>query len=214
MKSLRQISASLAVGGALLFAEPSMAADDAPLADAARSAVASVIDAAGAQVVAGSRAILVAPDLEPAASRRALLCVHLGDGAWSNPLLLTVENAAADGQTAELGGEHLVLLAMTETGVDVLTDDDPALSGRFDLAVVNLSGGLASVPPLSGFDVIAFTDGPGGGAAIRQETILFVIDAMSNASLYGDYFVVTDILGQPNQFAVFGAVVETLRSAP
>jgi len=99
---------------------------------------------------------------------------------------------------------------MTETGVNALTDEDPALGHEFDLAVINLSGGLASIPHLSGFDLIAFVDGPVGGELVRSDTTLFVIDSMSNASLYGDYFVVTDILGIPNQFAVFGMMMEPL----
>lgn len=213
MISSRLTSAVLALAAALQFAQPTWAADDERLAGSANAALATVVEAAGAETVARSRAILIAPEIEEAPPDRALLRVQLSGGEWSNPLLLTVESGSANGQTDGLDGENLVLLAMTETGVAALTDDDPALGDQFDLAVINLSGGLASVPRLSGFDLIVFTDGPRGGAAVRQGTVLFVIDAMRNASLYGDYFVVSDILSMPNQFAVFGTMMETLQTA-
>ena len=196
--------------GATLFSPPSLAGGEASLAEAAHTALVTVIEVAGPQTVAQSRAVLIAPDVDHAAVDRALLCARLGTGAWSNPLLLTVESAQAVETEDLLGDEMLVLLAMTETGVAALTDDDPALGGGYDLAVISLTG--AAVPHLSGFDIIAFADGPRGAEAIRQDDILFVIDAMGNARLYGDYFAVGDILGLPNQFALFADIVESLRA--
>lgn len=210
MKSICRMPALLGLGTVFLLAAPAVGADETSLADAANAALSAVIEAADPQTVAQSRAILIAPTLTDTDADRALLCVQLADGSWSNPLLLTLEDNPADDQAIDLGGENLVLLAMTDAGVNALTDDDPALGDRFDLAVINLSGGLASIPRLSGFDLIAFTDGPAGGAAVRGDTVQFVIDSMSNASLYGDYFVVTDILGMPNQFAMFSTMMQTL----
>jgi len=190
---------------------PTFAADEAPLADAAQAALVTVIEAAGSQTVAQSRAVLIAPNVEQAAVDRAILCARLGADAWSNPLLLTVQSTQATDAADLLGDETLVLLAMTETGVAALTNDDPALGGGYDLAVINLSA--PAIPRLSGFDIIAFADGPIGAEMVRQDDILFVIDAMGNAGLYGDYFAVGDILGLPNQFALFADIVESLRSS-
>jgi hypothetical protein len=212
MGLIDRIPTALVLGAGLLAALPAAAADESQLVDAANSALDAVIEAAGNDTITQSRAILIAPALTDVDTDRAMLCVQLDDGSWSNPLLLTLEDTAPADQSIDLSGENLVLLAMTETGVAALTDDDPALGNRFDLAVINLSGGLASIPRLSGFDLIAFTDGPSGGAAIRSDTVEFVIDSMSNASLYGDYFVVTDILGLPNQFALFGTMLQSLES--
>ncbi len=196
--------------GMVVLSAPSLAADETPLAEAANAALATVLEVAGPETIAQSRAVLIAPNVENVAVDRALLCARLGTDAWSNPLLLTVQSAQATDAADLLGDEMLVLLAMSDTGVAALTDDDPALGGGYDLAVINLSG--VTVPRLSGFDIIAFADGPAGAEAVRQGDVLFVIDAMGNAGLYGDYFAVGDILGLPNQFALFADIVESLRS--
>lgn len=193
-----------------LLPAASFGADEAPLAEAAHAALATVIEVAGAQTVAQSRAVLIAPHVEHAAVDRALLCARLSADEWSNPLLLTVESPQAAGPTDVLGDEVLVLLAMTEAGVAALTDDDPALGGGYDLAVISLSN--VAVPRLSGFDIIAFADGPAGAEAVRQDDVRFVIDAMGNAGLYGDYFTVGDILGLPNQLPLFADIVDSLRA--
>lgn len=193
-----------------VLSAPSLATDETPLAEAANAALATVLEVADPQTIAHSRAVLIAPNVENAAVDRALLCARLGADAWSNPLLLTVQSAQTADAADMLGDEVLVLLAMTETGVAALTDDDPALGGGYDLAVINLSG--VAIPRLFGFDIIAFTDGPAGAEAVRQDDVLFVIDAMGNAGLYGDYFTVGDILGLPNQFALFADIIESLRS--
>jgi len=208
-RSISTLKCLLSIGMVVLSA-PSLAADETPLADAAHAALATVLQAADPQMIAQSRAVLIAPNVEHAAVDRAILCARLGTDAWSNPLLLTVQSAQAADAADLLGDEILVLLAMTETGVAALTDDDPALGGGYDLAVINLSG--VTVPHLSGFDIIAFADGPIGAEMVRQDDIHFVIDAMGNAGLYGDYFAVGDILGLPNQFALFADIVESLRS--
>ncbi|MEO1224543.1 MAG: hypothetical protein AAFX92_09960 [Pseudomonadota bacterium] len=190
---------------------PSLADDETLLAEAANAALGTVLEVADPQTIAQSRAVLIAPNVDNAAVDRALLCARLGTDAWSNPLLLTVQSAQTADAADLLGDEMLVILAMTETGVAALTDDDPALGSGYDLAVVNISG--VTIPRLSGFDIIAFTDGPAGAEAVRQGDMLFVIDAMGNAGLYGDYFAVGDILGLPNQFALFADIVESLRSS-
>lgn len=210
-RSIWALKRLLSIGMVVLSA-PSLAADETPLAEAAHAALETVLQAADPQMIAQSRAVLIAPNVEHAAVDRALLCARLANDAWSNPLLLTVRSAQAADAADLLGDEILVLLAMTETGVAALSDDDPALGGGYDLAVINLSG--ATVPRLSGFDIIAFTDGPAGAEAVRQGDVLFVIDAMGNAGLYGDYFAVGDILGLPNQFALFADIIESLQSAP
>lgn len=197
--------------GMIVLSAPSLAADETPLAEAANAALATVLEVAGPETIAQSRAVLIAPNVENAAVDRALLCARLGTDAWSNPLLLTVQSAQAADTADLLGDEMLVLLAMSDTGVAALTDDDPALGGGYDLAVINLSG--VTIPRLSGFDIIAFADGPIGAGMVRQGDVLFVIDAMGNAGLYGDYFAVGDILGLPNQFALFADIVESLRSS-
>ncbi|MEM7444960.1 MAG: hypothetical protein AAF414_16690 [Pseudomonadota bacterium] len=219
MTSVRSISASsLILAAATAVAAPAFAGDEAPLADAAHAVVGEVIEAAGAETVAQSRAILIAPLATDAAEDHALLSVQLVEGRWSNPLLLRVENNAEE-DTVEDGGHwdlddaNLVVLAMTETGLTALTDDDPALGGQYDLAVIHLSSGQTTVPRLSGFDLIAFTDSRDATAAVREDDVQFLIDPMRNASLYGDYFMVDDILGRPNQFALFGGMIETLRTS-
>jgi SH3 domain-containing YSC84-like protein 1 len=125
-----------------------------------------------------------------------VLLARSGNGTWSYPTFYDIGSGSFGFQFG-VQDSQLVLMIMTNRGLDAVMDSQVRLGANVSVAVASVGGGVAgSTTAAIGADIIAFAEARGlfGGVSLEGGVMSARVD--ENQSYYGQPFAARQIVSQ------------------
>jgi SH3 domain-containing YSC84-like protein 1 len=125
-----------------------------------------------------------------------VLLARSGNGTWSYPTFYDIGSGSFGFQFG-VQDSQLVLMIMTNRGLDAVMDSQVRLGANVSVAVASVGGGVAgSTTTAIGADIIAFAEARGlfGGVSLEGGVMSARVD--ENQSYYGQPFAARQIVSQ------------------
>jgi lipid-binding SYLF domain-containing protein len=142
--------------------------------------------------VQGARAVVVIPSFIKASlviggahGEGVMVGRNLATGAWRYPAFVSLSEGSI-GLQAGAEASEIIMIVLTEKGVNALLTDKVKLGGEAGIAVLNIGAGReASTTTNMGADVVTFARSKGLYAGLSLEGAVLSLDNKANSAYHG-----------------------------
>jgi len=151
------------------------------------------------QLLGRARAVLIVPRLFKGGfivggeGGTGVLLARLPGGGWSDPAFYAIGSASL-GFQAGLAQSEMVLLIMTQKGLDAVLRDQFKVGAQAGIAVANLGSGVEGAVSSGGPDIVVWSSSSGVYAGVALDGSIIRSQPEDDARYYGRRLTARDIL--------------------
>jgi lipid-binding SYLF domain-containing protein len=151
------------------------------------------------QLLARARAVLIVPRLFKGGfivggeGGTGVLLARQPGGGWSDPAFYAIGSASL-GFQAGLAQSEMVLLIMTQKGLDAVLRDQFKVGAQAGIAVANLGSGVEGAVSAGGPDIVVWSSSSGVYAGVALDGSIIRSQPEDDARYYGRRLTTRDIL--------------------
>ena len=151
------------------------------------------------QLLARARAVLIVPRLFKGGfivggeGGTGVLLARVPGGGWSDPAFYAIGSASL-GFQAGLAQSEMVLLIMTQKGLDAVLRDQFKVGAQAGIAVANLGSGVEGAVSAGGPDIVGWSSSSGVFAGVALDGSIIRSQPEDDARYYGRALTTRDIL--------------------
>jgi SH3 domain-containing YSC84-like protein 1 len=151
------------------------------------------------QLLGRARAVLIVPKLFKGGfivggeGGTGVLLARAGGGHWSDPAFYAIGSASL-GFQAGLEQSEMVLLIMTQKGLDAILRDQFKVGAQAGIAVANLGSGVEGAVSAGGPDIVVWSSSSGVYAGVALNGSIIRSQPDDDARYYGRPVTTRDIL--------------------